>query len=248
MRIPLAILFALMLRVPALAWKPECPFRLDLGAASTVGIWEISYEHQPYLPSEHLYDYSKGNTRTSKIGLSIGPRARLLYGRYFIATEFQIGKFEYRGRGNSSLTAVNLAIGHSSQAKPLGMDLSLVYQYFNAGFDGVDTLFVDHNLSSFAVGFLVGSRPEKAFRWRADVKLPIVIFTHIFDWNGVVEHESIISTDVLFGFRPRHSPFYLDLGYYFYTADNQLEFRKREVINSLLTIRHGLTLRVGYLM
>ncbi len=77
--------------------------------------------------------------------------------------------------------------------------------------------------------------------------IPMATLRYLFNWRDAVEAELIASSELTFGFRPRRSPIFVDLGYGFWVTDHPVEVRKHDVVNSISSFRHGLIVRLGSL-
>ncbi len=245
-----ALVSLLAIILPTSTQGASHPLKLEVAAHSTAGVWIIAYEHQPYIQvgTDKYYDYNKLGERTSKIGMAFAPQATVSWGPYRAATEFEMGSYDYRGGGRASLKSAKLELGWSPGGRRgVTGAFVLTYQWFHADIKNLDTLFVNHTVNSLGFGVILGSVPQNSFRWRWSGIAPLPVLTHLFSWEDVIEHQGIFSSELTFGIRPRRSPVFFDLGYGFWAADRPIEVHKHDVVNSILSIRHGLILRAGYL-
>lgn len=232
------------------AVEAKRPLQWELSARSTVGVWVLAYEHQPWVVAgdQKFYDYNKLGEQTSKIGVALAPQAAVSWGSYRAATEFEMGSYDFSGGGSASIKALTLEVGWLPETRRrVTGSLFVTYHWLQAEIKNVDTLYVNHTVNTVGFGFAIGSTPNRPFRWRwnGDVPLPVVI-THLFNWGDLAEHQITASSEVTFGIQPHRSPLFFDVGYGFWAVDRPVDVRHHDVVNSILSFRHGLIVRAGY--
>ena len=103
---------------------------------------------------------------------------------------------------------------------------------------------MSHTTSAPGLYLVMSTRPASSFQWRWVSSIPLDFFT--FSFVYVTEHEQILWSEMTFGFKPKKTPIFVDLGYHVYFANKPLYVVHRSEVGLLQTIRHGAVLRIGY--
>lgn len=223
-------------------------WRAEISVRSTVGIWEISYERQQYFGDAEGYLYDKLHTRTSKVGITYGPRARIYYRSLFLSAEAEFGKFRYHGTGSSNMQTANFEFGWAElSANKANVHLFLAYRWFRAEVVSLNPLIRDHSVNSIGLGLAVGAPRAFSFRWSLEgTVFPLSLLPSLFDWDRISGSDMAMSIAAIIGYKSKRSRLFFDLGYHFSTFDGILEAREKVEYNSILSVRHGILLRAGY--
>jgi len=253
MKLPfrLSLLIALVIAVPSSsiqAGPDKNPWRAEISVRSTVGTWEIAFERQPYYGDVEGYLYDKLHTRTSKIGITYGPRAKIYYGSLFLSAEVEFGDFRYHGTGSSNMQTANFEFGWAELSdKSANIHLFLAYRWFRADVDSLNPLIRDHSVNSIGLGLAFGAPRASSFRWSIEgTVIPLSLLPSLFDWDRISGSDMAMSVAAIIGYKSNRSRLFIDLGYHFSIFDGILEAREKVEYNSILSVRHGVLLRAGY--
>lgn len=216
---------------------------IEFAGRSTFGVWEATYTASTFFDGVYIQDIIK--RRTSKPTFSLGPQVSAWYRGWYASVGADFGGYGYRGGGESYLSHGDIALGAVTRL-PKGMImLSVAYERFQANFKDVDPLFTDHTMTTLGLRLTVASKPQSRIRWRWTTTMPLDMFTHLFSVKYLEEHDEMMGTELIIGYKPPRSSVFFDFGYFIWVATHNDIVLKNQFLAGPGTVRHGAVLRVG---